>query len=261
MKVGIIVSTGFNLASLGPDWSDVVVETTEGIIPFSNATIGDVEVYAARRNGWSKACPPHKVNYAGIIAAFKEAGVHQIVATSVVGSLSEAIEPGTIVVLDQFLDFTKHRVSTAFKDGAFAFCDFTEPYCPELRGLLIEGCREQGSRYRDTGCYVGVDGPRYETAAEVRMYGRLGGDVVGMTNIPECILARESGICYASASLVVNYGAGIVGPVTREDCYDNTIKHIGEMEGLLAEAIKRLPQTSLRCSCSEVAADMIRLQS
>lgn len=256
----MIVSTGFNLTAIAPEWSSGMVDTIHGVIPFRTAMVNEATIYAVTRNGFRTACPPHAVNHLGIMAAFKTLRVSKVLATSMVGSLREEIPPGTVVILDQFLDFTRTRSNTIFGPEGFAFCDFTEPYCPAQRNVFIAACEQLGLPHQPTGCYVGVDGPRYETAAEVKMYRLLGGDIVGMTNIPESIYARENGLCYAAAALVVNYGAGLASKVTRLDCYEQTLHHIGDMELLLKQALQLLPQVSTACACSTVADDVIRLR-
>lgn len=261
MNIGMIVSTGFQLNEIAENWEEQIIETVYGVIPFKVAKTGNSFLYATHRNGFSKSCPPHKVNYRGIISAFRKLNVSHILATSVVGSLRTEFMPGQVVVLDQFIDFTKQRDITFFGDEGFAFCDFTEPYCPDLRRILIESSKENGISYIPTGCYVGVDGPRYETAAEVKMFGLLGGDVIGMTNLPEAILAREAGICYSSAALIVNYGAGLASKVTREDCYEETLKHIGQMEAILKSAVNKLQKFDQSCDCANVPNDMIMIPS
>ncbi len=152
---------------------------------------------------------PHHVNYRANMLALQQIGVKRVFATSVVGGLRSTLPTGQLVLVDQFIDLTRHRHCTIFEDSGFHFVDFTEPYCPTLRQAVLQVAEARGVSIAPRGCYVGTDGPRYDTAAEIRMYALLGGDVIGHTNIPEAIFARELNICYATVAIVSNPGAGI----------------------------------------------------
>ncbi|MBE2899842.1 S-methyl-5'-thioadenosine phosphorylase [Methanothermobacter thermautotrophicus] len=147
--------------------------------------------------------PPHRVNYRANVWALKELGVRHIIATNAVGSLKRSIGPGDFVVPEDFLDFTRSRPST-FYDEKTVHVDMTEPYCRNLRSALTGY-----PGVIDGGVYVCTEGPRFETPAEIRMFRALGGTVVGMTGLPEAVLARELEMCYASLCLVSNYAASI----------------------------------------------------
>ena len=119
--------------------------------------------------------------------------------------------PGEFAALTQFLDFTKGRASTFFdgEDGKVVHVDLTEPYCPQLRRDLAKAAEKLGLPVHAEATYVCVEGPRFETPAEIRMFRKLGGDLVGMTNLPEVVLAREAEICYAAVAVMTNWAAGI----------------------------------------------------
>ena len=257
MKVGLIVSNGFDILKISKKWTHLNVETKYGVIPFNKTNVEGVEVYCTTRNGFSTSCPPHKVNYIGIINAFKKINVNCILGTSVVGSLKKSLSPGTIVILDQFLDFTKNIKTSYYSDDGFSFCDFTNPYCASSNKILESICEDEKLNYKSNGCYVGVDGPRYETAAEVKMFGILGGDVVGMTNIPEITMSREAGICYSSIAIVVNYGAGIEGIVTRKDCHDKTVEYISLLENMMLNFIKKIKNSMSNCECQMASSEFL----
>src|SRR5207249_4014838 len=134
----------------------------------------------------------------------------------------------------------------------------TEPYCAELRGALNAAVNASGDVAQDRGCYVGVEGPRYETAAEIRMFALLGGDVIGMTNLPEVVLARERQLCYAAIAVVSNLGAGLSDrPVTREENYERTIANAARLERLVRAALGVVPPKR-QCACATLARDMVR---
>jgi len=178
------------------------------------------EFFWLARHGRAHNIAPHLINYQANVAALAMLGVERIVATNACGGLSDGLEPGDCVVVDQFLDFTRHRPLTFFDSPGepVVHTDFSEPYCPALRATLVSASEALGLTCRSTGTYVCCDGPRYETAAEVRMFRMLGGDLIGMTAIPELVLAREIGICYAGLAVVTNVGAGLAeGTLTHEE--------------------------------------------
>lgn len=152
--------------------------------------------------------PPHRINYRANIAALRQLGVTGVLASTAVGSLRRAWPAGTLVLLDQFIDCTTSRAKTFFDERA-VHIDVTEPYCAQLRTLLLATAQELGLALQNGGTYLCADGPRFETPAEIRAYARWGADVVGMTGIPEATLAREAGLSYAGVSIVANAAAGI----------------------------------------------------
>lgn len=153
--------------------------------------------------------PPHAVNYRANMFSFAASGVRTVIGTNIVGSLRHTLAPGSIVLPDQFLDLTRFRAPTIFDAYGHRHVDVAEPYCRRLRDTFRESSARAGVELVDRATYVAVEGPRFETRAEVRAFAMLGGDVVGMTGATEAIMAREMEICYASAALVSNYGAGI----------------------------------------------------
>lgn len=152
--------------------------------------------------------PPHRLNYRANIAALKTLGVSAIFASTAVGSLRREWRPGTLVLLDQFVDFTSGRDKTFFDDTP-VHVDVTQPYSPELRALLQSTSSALDLDLQSSGTYLCTDGPRFETPAEIRLFAAWGADVVGMTGVPEATLAREANISYAGVSIVTNLAAGI----------------------------------------------------
>jgi 5'-methylthioadenosine phosphorylase len=168
------------------------------------------------RHGPDHTIPPHRINFRANLKALEQLGVKRIMATFAVGSLQLTVPPRALVALDQFIDFTSGREGTFFDGGpaGLAHTEMTEPYCAGLRAALLALAAERGLEIQPKGTYVCANGPRFETAAEVRMMGQLGGDVVGMTGVPEVSLARELGLHYAAVALSINWGAGLKGPLT-----------------------------------------------
>lgn len=210
MKFAMIGGTGFY--RVGEECGESIgVETPYGRVDLDRAWLGDAEVLFLPRHGREHGIPPHRVNYRANIAALKEIGVRNVLASAAVGSMNEEMPPGTLVAASQILDFTRGRPSTFF-DGAGAkvvHVDMTEPYCPHLREELAAAAEATGEAVQPEGVYVCAEGPRFETAAEIRMFRQMGGDIVGMTGMPEAALAREAGLCYAAVAVVANWAAGV----------------------------------------------------
>ncbi|HHT27036.1 MAG TPA: S-methyl-5'-thioinosine phosphorylase [Firmicutes bacterium] len=211
MRLAIIGGTGVKREQLLSEVKDKTIRTPFGEAHVLEGRVGATDVLFLSRHGAGHKLPPHAINYRANIWALREMGCQAIVATAAVGSLRTAWEPGTFVIVDSFLDFTHGRASTFFtgEDGRVVHQDMTYPYCETLRNILLHAARQQQAPVREHGCYVCTNGPRYETAAEVRAFALLGGDIVGMTGIPEVVLARELGLCYATVALVTNLGAGL----------------------------------------------------
>lgn len=210
-KIGIIGGTGVEDATCFGQLEPLTIETPFGTAHCLKALAAGHEIYFLARHGAGHSVPPHKINYRANIFALKKLGVTEILSFTAVGSLNRGLPPGTFVVTSQILDFTKNRVNTFFngENGMVAHVDFAYPYCPALREKLIRNIIKLGLRHSKQGTYVVTEGPRYETAAEVRMYAAMGGDVAGMTNMPEAVLAREAEMCYANVSVVTNMGSGL----------------------------------------------------
>jgi 5'-methylthioadenosine phosphorylase len=159
-----------------------------------------------------------------------------------------------MAIIDQFLDFTKQRPFTFFDQGdAFrAHVDMTEPYCPELRQLIIKAASMIKVPVQPIGCYVCAEGPRYETAAEIKMYQKLGGDVVGMTGVPEVVLARELGVCYSGISTITNWAAGLnKHPLTHQEVVAVMRDNQAKLRELILKCLTVAGQSSINCDCGQ----------
>lgn len=257
-RIGIIGSTGIDIRLLSDQYTFESVPVGDAVFRYYRGICGDAEIILTARNQYRGSVAPHHVDYKLIMEGMKALQTDVVIGTSVSGSLRPDIPPQTYLVLDQFLDFTKRSPFTAFDKKRFAFVDFSAPYCPVCRRHLIAACEEAGVSFLPKGCYVGVDGPRYETNAEVRMFGMLGGDVVGMTNVPEAIMARETGQCYASLSLVSNYGAGIgeKAEILRKDCYEKTMETVDHTVDILLAFIRHYDGVK-DCNCADKISDML----
>lgn len=249
MRLAIIGGTGVYDPEILLNVREERVGTPYGDVEVKLGRCGGREVAFLARHGWEHSIPPHKINYRANIWALRELGASRVIATSAVGSLRKEMAPGDFVILDQFLDFTKGREATFFDGEGFKHLDYTEPYCPQVREAIIVSARALSFRVHERGCYVSTEGPRFETAAEIRAYAILGGDVVGMTNVPEVVLAREAGLCYGAVAMVTNYAAGISpNPLTHEEVVEVMKQNSERLKGLLVQAIEGLPEERC-CGC------------
>lgn len=162
------------------------------------------------RHGEKHSIPPHRINYRANIQALKDVGVGSIIAAAAVGGIRSDMGPTKIIVPDQIIDYSHGRAGTFFEDGLdhVTHIDFTHPYSPRIRQLLLDAGFRAGLRVIDGGVYGCTQGPRLETSAEIIRIEREGGDIVGMTGMPEAALARELGIDYAACAIVANWAAG-----------------------------------------------------
>jgi 5'-methylthioadenosine phosphorylase len=256
-KIAIIGGTGVGTDEFFRDKKEITVITPYGDVKVIKALYNENTIYFVERHGKGHCLPPHKVNYAANIYALKLLNVDRIFATAAVGSIYKDIEPGTFVIIDQFLDFTKNRISTFFNgENGVVHIDMTEPYCIEARKTLIDCCKNLNIKHLVKGTYVCTEGPRFENKAEINMYKILGGQVVGMTNYPEVVLAREAGLCYAAAAMVTNYCTGISDePLTQKEVADNMKLMSLNLRKLILSAIDNIPEIK-SCSCRNAAAEL-----
>jgi 5'-methylthioadenosine phosphorylase len=186
------------------------------------------------RHGAAHKSPPHGINYRANISALAQLGVREVIATSAVGSMNRGFSVGDIGLIDQFLDFTKRRQSTFFENKV-VHTDMTYPYSRHLNLELSVAAKRIGTDLHQHLVYVCAEGPRFETAAEIKMYKILGGDVVGMTGVPEVVLANEMKLEYASVVIATNWAAGMQAKVSHEEVL-RVMKRSGKTVKELIEA-------------------------
>jgi 5'-methylthioadenosine phosphorylase len=189
------------------------VETGYGMVPVDIVEMDGQEIAFLARHGKDHGVPPHLINYRANIKALAMLGIKYIYATVAVGSCNEQYAPGDVVMIRDFLDFTKVRPVTFFEGGpeGVIHTDMSDPYCRNLRGRFLRVAGEMGIEVKGEGVYVCTEGPRFETKSEINLYKTLGGDVVGMTNVPEVVLAKELGMCYSAVGIITNWCTGISG--------------------------------------------------
>ncbi|GIS06608.1 MAG: S-methyl-5'-thioadenosine phosphorylase [Candidatus Dadabacteria bacterium] len=177
-------------------------ETSSSILKTQS---GENEIFFLSRHGRGHLISPSQINYRANIYALKFLGVDWIISVSAVGSLKEEINPGTIVLPDQFIDFTKQRESTFFDEGIVAHVSMAKPVSEKLSSHLAETCKLLDIDFKMGGTYICIEGPQFSSLAESNFYRSLGADVIGMTNMPEAKLAREAEICYSTLALSTDY--------------------------------------------------------
>lgn len=252
MKIALITGSGLEDFGLGICQTQAV-ETDYGRVTVEHAHLGDREVYLLPRHGREHSIAPHRINYRANLAALHQLGCELIVATNAVGSLQQSMRPGEYVLPDQFLDFTRTRPLTFFEgeDGVVRHVDFTEPYCPTIRGVMSSLLMERGLPVHTSATYLCAEGPRFETPAEIRMFSAWGADVVGMTGLPEAVLAHELGLCYASLCIVTNYAAGMTAEhITHEEVNAVMQQVARTTDRILKDLVQRL-EPNPHCPCHD----------
>ena len=248
--IGIIGGSGvYDIAKEAKTIEKKVLNTPYGdTAKISLFEIEDKKVAFMPRHSGDHSYPPHKINYRANILGLHSLGVNQIIATNAVGSLKRKIPPGSLVSPSDFIDFTTRREKT-FYDDKVVHVDVTEPYCNRLRGEIIANKSVVKGDFLDNGVYVCCDGPRFESPAEIKMFQYLGGDLVGMTGLPEAVLAREKEMCYASICIVSNYGASISpNKLTMDEVFEIMELKSVEIVDLICKTIETLDE-DFECSC------------
>jgi 5'-methylthioadenosine phosphorylase len=251
MTTAIIGGTG--VYALGDALTPFSIPTPYGDVLLHRGRLGGHDLLFLARHGAAHSIPPHRINYRANIWALAHLGVDEVLATQAVGSLNARMTPGDIVLLAQFLDWTRGRTSTFFdgEDETVVHVDVSHPYCPRLNGALLRAGEFLGDRMHGQGVYACTEGPRFETAAEIHALRVLGADLVGMTNVPEVVLAREAGLCYASICVVCNWAAGMTqSPLTQDEVLGVMDERRAELVALLQHYLTlRAPGA---CDCAQL---------
>lgn len=225
---------------------------------FTTGSLGGVEMVFLPRHGRGHRFLPTEVNYRANIYGLKKLGVNRIISVSAVGSMKEEIEPGHIVIPDQFYDLTKHRRSTFFGEGVVAHVGFADPVCHDLSGTLADAGKKAGATVHNGGTYICMEGPQFSTRAESKIYRKWGVDVIGMTNATEAKLAREAEICYATLALSTDYDCWheTEEDVTVEAVIAVLMKNVETAKKIIKEAVSMMP-AKRGCRCSEALKNAI----
>jgi 5'-methylthioadenosine phosphorylase len=214
------------------------VRTKYGVVTVYLCSTGRTGFYFLPRHGRGHEVPPHRINFRANLLALDALGVQTVIATGAVGSVSKKLRVGEVGLVDQFIDMSKRHL-TLF-EARPVHTDMTRPYDSGLQEKLSRAASEEKIGLGRGLTYVSVDGPRYETAAEVRMFATLGGDVVGMTGAPEAIIANELGMRYASIVVATNWGASLQDRVSHDEVVALMAKSAARVEVLIERTIDAL---------------------
>jgi len=216
--IGVIGGSGLYVLP-GLTISEIVETETLYGKPSGPISVGELcgeRIAFLPRHGSKHAIPPHKVPYKANLAAMKSLGVRHVIGTCVVSSLRKEIEPGTFVVPNQFINFTWGRDDTFEVDHQLVHLPMAQPYCEQMQGIVNRELKTMGVSYRATGTVIVIQGPRFSTIAESKMFALWGGDVVNMTQYPECYFAHELGLCYGAVATVTDYDVGIPSAISMQ---------------------------------------------
>jgi 5'-methylthioadenosine phosphorylase len=239
-KIGIILGTGLHGLFKDNTGLKASVDTGFGT---SEAYELSTNAYLMLRHGIGHSIPPHLINYRANVKGLHQLGVEYVIATASVGAINQRFPVGTFAVPDQFIDMTKDRISTFFNEPQekFEHVDMTHPYSEKVRHALISSLKKSKiPRFKTKATYVCTEGPRFETPAEILMYRKMGGDVVGMTGVPEVVLAKEIGLEYATLSFVTNLAAGMQTKITQSEVSEKMQKSLTKTKAILEQAISEL---------------------
>jgi 5'-methylthioadenosine phosphorylase len=251
-EFGVIGGTGLYDPNLLKNVEEITVETPYGK-PSDSITVGELAgktVAFLPRHGKKHTIRPTDINVQANIFALKKLGVKRILAPSTVGSLREEYHPGEIAFIDQFIDRTTKREQSFYTKDRVCHISVAEPMCPELRKNLIDVAEGLDIKMHQIGTYVCIEGPRFSTKAESKMYRQWGADVVGMTLVPECVLAREAEICYANISTVTDYDVWKDHVVSVDDVLATMKNNIENVKRIIAQTIEKMP-SECGCTCNQ----------
>lgn len=250
-EIGVFGGSGFYAFLEDPE--EVTVQTPYGApsAAYMIGTIGGRRVAFLPRHGTDHEFPPHRVPYRANVWGMKELGVTRLFGPSAAGSLRRDIPPKTFVVSDQAIDQTRSREGTFYDGPDTVHVSLADPYCPVMRAMLVQAAAGLQIAHRDGGTMLVIEGPRFSTRAESKMFAQAGGDVIGMTQFPELALARELELCFANVALVTDYDVGVddIPPVSHAEVLKVFGENIDALRDLLFAAIPALP-AERDCPCA-----------
>ncbi|MCL2785850.1 MAG: S-methyl-5'-thioadenosine phosphorylase [Methanomassiliicoccaceae archaeon] len=254
VRIGIIGGSGIYNADTFEIIKKVYPDTEYGK-PSDEILIGRIagtEVAFIPRHGKDHRFPPSAVPYRANIKALRDLGVEIIISPCAVGSLREEYRPGDLVIVDQFIDFTKKRDYTFINDRT-VHISIADPFCDDLAQIFSNAAEEMNIRYHDGGTYVCIEGPRFSTKAESNMFRNFA-DIIGMTVVPECQLARELGMCYCSLATVTDYDVWKDEPVDIQMVLRTMKECLSKITKLLETGLPRISEIR-KCGCSDAPKD------
>ncbi len=218
-------------------------------------TIADKKVAFLPRHGKDHSILPHKINYRANVWAMKSLGVQRVISPCAAGSLQKRIEPGSFVICDQFVNFTGGRKDTFYEGPIATHVSPADPYCEELRQIVINSGKENGIKIHEKGTMLVVNGPRFSTKAESKFFTSQGWEAIGMTQYPEVYLVRELEMCPVNISLITDYDAGLVDdvePVSHSEVIKVFSENNEKLKKLLFSMIEKMPVDRTSCGCDKV---------
>ena len=252
--IGLIGGTGIYDSGIVSDKKEIKVHTPYGE-PSDSITIGEFvgrTIAFIPRHGKNHRIPPHRINNRANIWALKELGVTRIIAPSAVGSLQQEFKPGDIAVPDQFIDFTKTRQYTFYDGGQVCHISSSDPFCTELKKLTMDCANNLSYKIHEHITYVCIEGPRFSTRAESHFFREvMKAHIIGMTLVPECILAREAEICYVSIATITDYDAWTDSPVSSDRIIETLQKNIEKTRKLIYHLIPAISSKRTQCACGK----------
>ena len=257
-EIGIIGGTGVYDPGIFEDVKEIKIYT-----PFGKTSdlvlLGHYKGRAIAfipRHGRNHQIPPHMINFRANIWAMKELGVKRIISPSAVGSLREDYEPGDLVIVDQFIDRTKNREDTFYEGGQVCHISTADPFCPELRKVFFDSAKKMGVSCHGKGTYVCIQGPRFSTRAESKLFRSWEAGVIGMTVYPECVLAREAEICYVSLCTITDYDVWAEKPVSAEEVVKTMAKNVENVKKLIINTMPLIPKQR-SCMCGHALKEAL----
>ncbi len=253
-EIGVIGGTGFY--SLLEAAEERRIDTPYGA-PSDRITIGEIagrRVAFLPRHGRAHDLPPHAINYRANIYALRALGCTRIFGPCVAGSLQPHVQPGHLVICDQYVDRTSGRKDTYYDGPVITHVSMADPFCPTLRSVAVTAARALELPVHERGTVVVIQGPRFSTRSESRWFRAQGWEVINMTQYPECALARELELCYVNISLITDYDVGVEGdpaitPVTAEEVLRRFKDNIGRLRELILRMIAAIP-AERDCPCA-----------
>jgi 5'-methylthioadenosine phosphorylase len=225
---------------------------------YVSGRLHDTHLVFLPRHGRGHRIPPHQINYRANIHGMKQLGAEWIVSVSAVGSMREDVKPGDVVVIDQFIDRTKTRVSTFLSDGITGHASFSDPICGTLAQAVAAAGDKTGARVHRGGTYLCIEGPQFSTRAESLLYRQWNLHVIGMTNLTEAKLAREAEICYSTIAMATDYDCWHQGEdaVTLEAVMTQMAKNSSTAKSMIRAVADLLPSPRA-CGCKDAMKNAI----
>lgn len=247
-EIGIIGGTGIYSSDLLKDIKEIKIHTPYGA-PSDLIKIGNFKgrkIAFLFRHHHSHIIPPHRINFKANIWALKNLGVTRVLATAATGSLKENYKAGEVVIPDQFIDLSK-KVHTFYNEGQFYHISLADPFCSELRNLLIESTKKLNIPMHEKGTYLKIDGPQFSTRAASNMYRQFA-DIIGMTCVPEAILCRELEMCFGTIATITDYDVWADKPVNFDEIKKVMDENLENTKRVLEDVIAKIPKER-KCEC------------